>query len=266
MSGAEAALSFSDAGVRFVAQGRALPALAGVSADIARGQVTCIIGPNGAGKTSLLRLAAGLLPANEGSASLLGRPLSAWRRDELARRIAYLPQGGDAAWPIAVREIVALGRLPQGASLSRLSHTDRAAVSRAMERADVLQLADRRIDQLSTGERTRALFARALATEADILLADEPAAHLDPAHQLRLMHLMREEAERGAAVVVTLHELHLAAGCDRILVLKAGRLVASGSPAEALSDRILAEVFDVAAARAELPSGVAAPVPYALRG
>ena len=156
-----------------------------------------------------------------------------------------------------------LGRLPQGASLSRLSSADREAVTRAMERADVLHLADRRIDQLSTGERTRALFARALATGADILLADEPAAHLDPAHQLRLMQLMREEAARGVAVLVTLHELHLAAACDRILVLKGGRLVITGDPQLALSDTILADVFDVAAARAQLPSGVAAPVPYA---
>ena len=261
-----AALSFADVGVRFRAQPRELWALAGVTAEIAAGEVTCIVGPNGAGKTSLLRVAAGLLPSDSGRTEVLGRPLATWRKQELARRIAYLPQGGDAAWPVAVREIVALGRLPQGAALSRLGAADRNAVAQAMERADVLHLADRRVDQLSTGERTRALFARALATGADILLADEPAAHLDPAHQLRLMALMREEAARGVAVLVTLHELHLAATCDRILVLKAGRLVASGHPAAALSDAILAEVFDVSAARAELPSGVAAPVPYARGG
>jgi iron complex transport system ATP-binding protein len=257
-------LSFRDVRVRFHARHGDLRAVDGVTADIPAGRVTCIVGPNGAGKTTLLRAGAGLVALESGQCTLSGRPLSEWTRAERARRIAYLPQGGDAAWPILAQDLVALGRLPYGAGLSRLTAEDREAIASAMARADVSALAQRRVDQLSTGERMRVLFARALATGADLLLADEPAAHLDPAHQLRLMQLLHEEAARGAAVLVTLHELALAAACDRVLVLDRGRLAAAGTAQEALSDAVLAGVFGVAAARAELPAGIAAPVPYAL--
>jgi iron complex transport system ATP-binding protein len=259
-----AVLSFQHVRLRFRARGQDFWAVDDVSAEIPAGQVTCIVGPNGAGKTTLLKAGAGLLPLESGSCALLGRPLREWSREERARRIAYLPQGGDAAWPVLAEDLVALGRMPHGARLARLAPADREAVARAMERADVRHLANRRVDQLSTGERMRVLFARALATGADLLLADEPAAHLDPAHQLRLMRLLAEEAARGAAVLVTLHELALAAGCDRVLVLDRGRLAAAGTPGEALSDDVLAKVFGVAAARAVLPAGIAAPVPYDL--
>ncbi len=220
-------------------------ALGRVSATLPAGTVTGIIGPNGAGKTTLLRAALGLQPLSHGAVRILDKPLGDWPREALARVMAYLPQGGEARWPLTVEEVVLLGRLPhRGYGPPALQ--DRVAVADALARCDAGLFAHRRMDELSGGERARVLFARALATGAAVLFADEPAAFLDPSHQLRLMELLREEARRGAAVAVTLHDLSLAARhCDRILVLKEGRLVADGPPSEAFADRTLAEVFQI---------------------
>ncbi len=224
--------------------------LSGVSAGFAKGAVTGIVGPNGAGKTTLLRLGLGLAKPRAGAVRVLDRPLGTWSREALARTIAYLPQGADAHWPLLARELVALGRLPHRAAFAALSREDARAVETALARADASSFAGRRMDALSAGERARVLFARALATQAPILLADEPAAYLDPAHQLRLMGLLREEAARGSAVAVTLHDLSLASRhCDAIVVLSGGRAAAQGAPEAALSDATLAEVFGIAAER-----------------
>ena len=224
--------------------------LRGVTATFETGAVTGIVGPNGAGKTTLLRLALGLIKPTAGAVNVLGRSLDGWSRAALARTVAYLPQGADAHWPLLARELVALGRLPHRTSFAQLSATDMRAVENALARCDALQFATRRMDELSAGERARVLFARALATEAPILLADEPAAYLDPAHQLRLMALLRDEAARGTAVAVTLHDLSLASRhCDRIVVLHEGRAAAEGAPDAALSDAALARVFGIAAER-----------------
>ncbi len=245
------ALVFSDVKVRYTAREREIWALAGVDARIEPGTLTAIVGPNGAGKTTLIKAAAGLLPLTSGSCVVLDRNIAAWPRDDLARRVAYLPQTGEAAWPIPANQIVALGRMPHGGGLSRLSAADADAVSRAMARTDTTAFAARAVNRLSAGERARVLMARALATGADVLLADEPAAHLDPAHQLQLLEILREEARRGVTVLVTLHELTLAARCDRVLVLKEGRVAAHGRPETALADDVLAGVFAVAARRTE---------------
>ncbi|MBV8977418.1 MAG: ABC transporter ATP-binding protein [Alphaproteobacteria bacterium] len=211
-------------------------ALCELTARFAHGAVTGIVGPNGAGKTTLLRVSLGILPIAQGSLRIGDRPLSQWSREALARTVAYLPQGGQAHWSISAENLVALGRLP---------HRDRnpRAIAAALERADAAGLAGRPVDELSAGERARVLVARALATEPEVLLADEPAAWLDPAHQLRLMALLREEAARGVAVAVTLHDLALASRfCDAIVVLQQGRLVATE-----LTQDTLAEVFGVRA-------------------
>ena len=224
-------------------------ALTVVSAELTAGVVTGIIGPNGAGKTTLLRAALGLQPLSHGVVQVLGKALTDWPRAALARTMAYLPQGGDARWPMMVADVVLLGRLPHRAAFAATDLKDHIAVADALARCDATRFAARRMDELSAGERARVLFARALATGADVLLADEPAAYLDPSHQLRLMELLREEARRGTAVAVTLHDLSLAARhCDRVLVLEGGRLAAEGAPAEALSDATLAQVFQIARA------------------
>lgn len=256
------ALSFENVSVSY--GGRA--ALVNVTAIFKRGTVTGIVGPNGAGKTTLLRVALGLLPLEKGMVTIEDRSLADWSREALARTTAYLPQGGEAHWPLRARDIVMLGRMPHRGHFSSPSDADEKAVHGAMLRADVLGFADRRVDELSAGERARVLFARALATEAKILLADEPAAYLDPAHQLRLMGLLREEAARGTAVAVTLHDLALASRhCDEILVLHQGRIAAGGPPVAALSDATLAQVFGIVAQRtADPPKHSAAVIPWSL--
>ena len=237
------AVVFEQVSVRF---GRRA-ALDGASAKLASGCVTGIVGPNGAGKTTLLRAALGLQEISGGSIRILDRPLDGWARADLARVVAYLPQGGEARWPMTAFDVVLLGRLPHRAPFAAPGARDLNAVAEALARCDAAAFAPRRMDELSAGERARVLFARALATGAAILLADEPAAYLDPSHQLRLMELLREEAHRGTAVAVTLHDLSLVARhCDEIIVLHEGRLAADGAPAEALSDSTLARVFQVA--------------------
>lgn len=237
------AIGFEDVSVRFGKRA----ALDGVTAELKSGAVTGIVGPNGAGKTTLLRAALGFLPLTRGGVQILGNPLPSWSREALARAVAYLPQGGEARWPMQVGDVVMLGRLPHRAAMMPPDLKDRLAVGDALARCDAAEFATRRMDELSAGERARVLFARALATGASVLLADEPAAFLDPAHQIRLMELLAEEARRGTAVAVTLHDLPLAMRhCDEILVLQDGRLAAAGAPDAALSDDNLARVFRIA--------------------
>jgi iron complex transport system ATP-binding protein len=248
-----AALAFDGVSARYDTR----DVLSGVSIALRAGAVTGIVGPNGAGKTTLLRVGLGLAPASGGTVRVLDRTLDGWSREGLARTIAYLPQGADAHWPVTARHLVSLGRLPHRAGFGAPLHAkDFAAIDDALARCDATTFASRRIDELSAGERARVMFARALATQAPILLADEPAAFLDPAHQLRLMELLAEEAGRGAAVVVTLHDLALASRyCDALVVLDAGGVAAAGAPEEALSDAVLAQVFGIGAVRAVGPSG-----------
>ncbi len=228
--------------------------LDGVTASFEAGKVTGIVGPNGAGKTTLLRVGLGLMARQGGTVQICDRPQDGWSRAERARKIAYLPQGGEAHWPVTAREVVLLGRLPHRTAFAPVAQADLDAVDAALERCDAAMFATRRMNELSAGERARVLFARALATGAPVLLADEPAAYLDPSHQLRLMALLRDEAARGTAVAVTLHDLALASRhCDEIVVLHQGRIAAQGKPEDALADPVLRDVFGIAAERA--PSG-----------
>ncbi|HTQ13404.1 MAG TPA: ABC transporter ATP-binding protein [Rhizomicrobium sp.] len=234
--------------------------LHGVTAGFVPGSVTGLVGPNGAGKTTLLRVALGFLVPDSGAVNVLGKPLAEWTRETLARNIAYLPQSSEAEWPVPARKLVALGRLPFRAPLAPLSRDDEMAIDAALDRCDARAFASRRMDELSAGERARVLFARALATRAPILLADEPAAHLDPAHQLRLMELLGEEARRGAAVAVTLHDLSLASRfCHALIVLKQGQVASRGAPGAALSDSTLAETFGISAVRMDSAGGAIVP-------
>src|SRR4051812_9106546 len=172
------------------------PVLNGITTSFSPGRVTGLLGPNGAGKTTLFRVALRLLKLARGDIRVLDRPLPQWSRTDLARAIAYLPQEAEAHWPVEVRKLVALGRLPHRPPLTPLSTADERAVEDALSRCDALEFASRPVNELSVGERGRVLLARALAVSAPILLVDEPAAHLDPAHQLRLMELLRAEAAR----------------------------------------------------------------------
>ena len=220
------------------------------------GQLVALVGPNGAGKTTLIRALAGLLPA-QGDIALTGKPLAALDARERARKVAYLPQGHVFHWPMQVDAVVALGRHPHTDPFSQPSPADRDAVARAMARTGIEAFAARRVTTLSGGERARVALARALATEAPVLLADEPTASLDPRHQLVVMQLLRQAAHDGGAVLAILHDLALAARfADRVLVMDKGRIVAEGAPGEALSPQRIADVFGVEAIALDTGEGI----------
>jgi iron complex transport system ATP-binding protein len=212
------------------------------------GALVALVGPNGAGKTTLVRALAGLMSA-QGTITLGGKPLDALSARERARAVAYLPQGHVFHWPMSVESIVMLGRAPHGDPFSSNSPADRAAVTRAMATTETQIFAERAVTTLSGGEKARVALARALATQAPVLLADEPTAALDPRHQLVVMELLRNAARNGNAILAIMHDLTLAARfADRVLVMHEGRIVAEGTPAEALAPERLAAVFGIEAA------------------
>jgi iron complex transport system ATP-binding protein len=223
-----------------------------VSLALSSGHLVALVGPNGAGKTTLLRALAGLAPS-DGAIEVGSAALSSLSLRERARRFAYLPQGHVVHWPLAARDIVALGRYPHGATdPARLTPKDTEAVLRAMQATDVVEFSERRVTELSGGERSRVALARVLALEAPVILADEPTASLDPRHQFDVMKSLRASADKGVLVIVVTHDLGLAARfADTVLVLSDGRLVSQGAPAEALSEKVMGEVFRISAYRAE---------------
>ena len=241
-------------------------ALRGCDVAVRGGELLAIVGPNGAGKSTLLRVLSGLLGPRTGGVTLDGDDIARWPRPVLARRIAVVPQIFDTLFPFTVREVVALGRTSRLGLLGHTSPADAAAVSRALADQDLLALADRRIDELSGGERQRSVLAMALAQEGDVLLLDEPTAHLDPAHQLATLGFLRTLATtRGLAVVAVLHDLNLAAtAATRVVVMDAGRVVVDAPPLDALSPEVVGRVFG-SGLEVERRNGRPVIVPGALR-
>ncbi|MEJ2464619.1 MAG: ABC transporter ATP-binding protein [Candidatus Thiodiazotropha sp.] len=217
-----------------------------VDLALGRGEMLGLIGPNGAGKSTLLRLLAGVLPADSGHLSLDGQPFEKLSRQQRARRIAYLPQLHQVAWPLSVERLVELGRLPHLEPWQQPGSQDRAIIERVIVQTDLLALRQRRFDNLSGGEQARVLLARALVTEPDILLADEPVAALDPAHQLDVMELLSDHCDKGHSVIVVLHDLTLAAHyCDRLQLLFEGATLAEGPAQEVLNEENLAQAYAI---------------------
>ena len=223
----------------------ASPALDGLDASIARGEVVAVLGENGSGKSTLLRVLARVLPPSGGEVLFEGRPMAEMPRRETARRIAYVPQSVDLVFPIRSLDLVLQGRAPHGRGFVAETAEDHRLAREAMRACDVEDLADRDAKALSGGERRRVFLARALAQEADVWLLDEPTAGLDPRHRLEFLEtLWRVHGERGTTVLLVTHEIALAAAlATSVLLLKAGRTIARGPRAEVLTAANLSLAF-----------------------
>ena len=242
MSAGQAVLAFQ--GVSAAAGSREI--LRGVTLALHAGEVLTLAGPNGAGKTTLFRVASRVLRPSAGSVSLLGRPLEAYTRRELARVLAVVPQDATIAFPFRVGEVVLMGRAPHLGTLGFETRADLERARDAMRRAGIESLADRCVLELSGGERQLVLLARAIAQDPRILLLDEPTAHLDLRHRVRVAALVRELVREGRSALVVSHDLGLAARSgDRIALLRGGELHQVGPPREVLTPANMRAIFDV---------------------
>lgn len=233
-----------------VRRGHAL-VLQEATAQACSGEVLGVIGANGAGKTTLLRAALGLVRLERGRASLAGRPVASLSEPERAALAAYLPQERRVGWNLPAWRVASLG----AAHLAPRAARERA--HEALAQVGLAALANRGVLDMSGGERGRVLLARLLASHAPLMMADEPGAGLDPDAQLLALDLLRAEAQRGAAVVLTLHDLSLAArACDRLVVLHAGRIVADAAPRAALTPEVLAQAFGLEGRLEETSAGL----------
>jgi len=242
--GSERGVTIEARGLRFAYDGREV--LAGIDLDASAGEVVGVAGPNGSGKSTLIRILSGVLTGYGGRARVGGRDIRALSRAELARRVAVVPQEPTFSFPFSALEIVLMGRHPHLAGLTFESERDVQLARAALERCGAAELADRPIQELSSGERQRVVFAKALAQQPDVFLLDEPASFLDIRHQVELYDVVRERAgEHGATVVTVLHDLNLAAEyCDRVYLLREGRVEAGGPTAEVFTYANLTRVFD----------------------
>ena len=232
------------------------PQLDDASLEVRPGECVAVVGPNGAGKTTALRALLGIAPLEAGRAQVLGRDVASWGRAELARDVAALGQREEPAFPVTVRETVAMGRYPHLGPWRRPSDKDEAAVQRAMRRADVAHLADRWVQTLSGGEWQRVRIARALAQEPRGLVLDEPTASLDLRHEMELFELVASLVREGLAAIIVSHHLNAAARfAGRLVVMSGGRIVADGPPSQVLNAELLSDVFAWPVAVQSLPDG-----------
>lgn len=224
-------------------------ALNGVSFSLNSGEVLAVIGPNGAGKTSLLRALSGIQPAESGQMLLDGRDVAKLSPVERARWMAVVPQARQLPALFTGHQTVMLGRTPHINWLGRTLPQDEAAVHQAMQRTGTLELAERRVDELSGGEQQRLLLARALAQGSPLLLLDEPTTHLDLHYQISLMDNIRSLAQDdGLAVLLVTHDLHLVARySNRVALLVGGELLSQGTPQEVLTPDLLSRAYQIPA-------------------
>lgn len=216
------------------------------SLEILPGRVTALVGPNGSGKSTVLRLLAGLWRPTEGRATIGDQGFDGLTRRELARRITFVPQDTRVDFAFTVRDIVAMGRHPHLGRFESPTPVDAAAIEAAIERADIGHLADRLVNELSGGERQRVLIARSLATQAEVILLDEPTSSLDVDHTLDTLALLRELTGEGKAVALALHDLNaVARWADYAGLLNEGDLQAFGPVHEVLREELVEPVFSV---------------------
>lgn len=235
-------IEFRDVHVRYPRQER--DAVSGVTLAAAAGAVTAVVGPNGSGKSTLVRALLGRVDPSAGTIALGGTDVATMPRPALARRVAIVTQREESAFPISVREYVALGRYPHRGAWGRDTADDRAAIDAALERAEVAALQDRSVHQLSGGEWQRARFARALAQGGEAFVADEPTTFLDVAHEMIVFELLARLAREGRAVLLVSHQLNLVARfADRLVLLHEGRVAAAGSVNDVMRAEVLERVY-----------------------
>ena len=217
--------------------------------EVQPGVVTAIVGANGCGKSTLLRAMARLLPARAGRVLLDGTPISELSSRQVATVLGLLPQSPVSPEGIAVADLVGRGRYPHQGWFRRWTAQDDEIVEQALSATDILDLADRPVDELSGGQRQRVWIAMALAQQTDVLLLDEPTTFLDVAHQVEVLDLLTDlNRDRGTTIVMVLHDLNLAARyADRLVALTEGRLYAQGTPGEVVTEGMVRDVFGMAA-------------------
>ncbi len=246
------ALGFVDVAVHFGER----EILRGVSLDVPEGEVVALAGRNGAGKTTLLRVASRVLAPSAGRVSIGGAPIGEFSRRDLAKQLAVVPQDTPVSFPFRVIEVVLMGRSPHVGVLGFESRADVALARAVMERVGIGDFADRSILDLSGGERQLVLIARALAQQPRVLLLDEPTAHLDLAHRVAVLDLVRDFARDGRSALVVSHDLSLSArASDRLALLADGRVLDCGAPAEVLTPENLATAFGIRADVIQAPDG-----------
>ena len=236
-------IRFDDVVVRYA--GSPVPALDGVSFDVAAGGMTAVAGPNGSGKSTLVRALLRRQRLLRGRIQIAGDDLAGLTQRQLAQRVAIAPQREEAAFPMRVDEYVSLGRFPRLGLWESPSNVDRTAVERALARAGVSEFSHRRTDELSGGEWQRVRIARTLAQEGGALVLDEPTTFLDMPHEMALFELLHSLAHDGLAVLIVSHQLNLLARfAGRIVLLHHGKVVAFGDPSEVMRAQVLESVYD----------------------
>jgi iron complex transport system ATP-binding protein len=229
--------------------------LRSVSLAFSAGEFVAIAGPNGAGKSTLLSLLAGLKAPSSGVCRLGERDAHAWNRRDFARRVAVVEATDVTSFPFTASEVVYMGRMPHQKGMYETPEDDEA-VAHALQRTGMMPFRDREFRTLSSGEKQRVLLASALAQSPEVLLLDEPAAHLDLRHQVELHQLLRELSQGGLLVVAITHDLNLAAAyASRLILMHKGRIRADGPAAEVLRTSLIEEVFEVHVAMHHTSSG-----------
>lgn len=220
--------------------------LDGISARFESRRIHGIIGPNGSGKSTLLKNICRIWEPQSGSISIDGRDYTEIPRKELSALVTLVPQNTTVGFPISVFDIVSMGRNPHMGRFEGLQQKDREIIERALQQTNISELKDRNINELSGGEGQLAIIARAIATEAPLVLLDEPTSELDVKHTLEIVKILHEFREQNKTILVTIHDLNLARKfCDTITILCNGKLYYSGKPEDAFAEEIIKQVFEV---------------------
>lgn len=216
-----------------------------VSLKVAGGDFIGLIGPNGSGKTTLLRLVSKVIPLQKGNVEFEGQDVSKLDSKKFCQKVAFVTQDNLINFSFSVYEIVLMGRIPHLKRLQFETKHDFAATQEALKMTDVLHLKDKKIDELSSGERQRVIIAKALAQESDLLFLDEPTSHLDIGHQIQVLDLLKKlNKKNNLTIIMVLHDLNLASEyCNKIALLEEGKIFKSGTPEEVLTYQNIESVY-----------------------